>query len=65
MRSRVSDERIMSMAGRGVLGERAEKVDGSLWGWPRVLDTEVESAHGGQWEISGLLETAETEPGRL
>lgn len=39
-------------------------MDGSLWGWPRVLDTEVESVHGGQWEISGLLETAETEPGR-
>ena len=56
----------MSVAGHGVLagGKGAEKVDGSLWGWPRVLDTEVESVHGGQWEIIGLPETAEKEPGR-
>ena len=65
MRSLVSGERMMGVAGHGVLGEEgAEKVGGSLWRWPWMPDAEVESVHRGQWEISGLLEMAETGPGR-
>ena len=65
MRSLVSGERMRGVAGHGVLGEEgAEKVGGSLWRWPWMPDAEVESVHRGQWEISGLLEMAETGPGR-
>ena len=65
MRSLVSGERMMGVAGHGVLWEEgAEKVGGSLWGWPWTPAAEVESVHRGQWEISGLLEMAETGPGR-
>lgn len=65
MRNLVSGERITSVAGHGVPGEKgAQKADGSLWGRPWTLDAEVESVHRGQGEISGLLEMAETGPGR-
>ena len=50
-------ERMMGVAGHGVLGEEgAEKVGGSLWRWPWMPDAEVESVHRGQWEISGYTD---------
>ena len=56
MRSLVSGERMMGVAGHGVLGEEgAEKVGGSLWRWPWMPDAEVESVHRGQWEISAKV----------